>query len=306
MDSRYNFAGHAPAGLRGVAYLAAAALDARGDVREWTPGAQRLLGYPPEELLGRPLAGLLDADVDPEVRRRLFERDGGVARVVMRHRDGRPIGVELYSRIVRDEGGTPCRLLIATALPNAADLQEPLTRWAVDQIPFLATIVDPDLRYVHANDQAARGFDIPAAELLGKTLMDIFPTASGARITEDMRRAIQSNRPSVVRVNESLPDRPTTEWAVYNTPLTDPSGQVRGLYSLGIDTTIENAALKRLRLLNQASATIGSTLNVRRTAEELAEVFVPDLADFVVVDLLDSAFAAVGAGSGRRRRPAGG
>ncbi|GAA0560462.1 SpoIIE family protein phosphatase [Streptomyces antimycoticus] len=45
------------------------------------------------------------------------------------------------------------------------------------------------------------------------------------------------------------------------------------------------AARQRLRLLNEAGARIGTTLDVARTAEELAEAFVPELADFATVDL---------------------
>ncbi|WP_460062107.1 SpoIIE family protein phosphatase [Streptomyces sp. YKOK-I1] len=48
------------------------------------------------------------------------------------------------------------------------------------------------------------------------------------------------------------------------------------------------AARRRLELLSEASARIGTTLDVRRTAEELAETAVPRLADYVTVDLPDA------------------
>ncbi|WP_234382610.1 SpoIIE family protein phosphatase [Streptomyces dysideae] len=47
------------------------------------------------------------------------------------------------------------------------------------------------------------------------------------------------------------------------------------------------AARRRLALLFDAGTRIGTTLDVRRTAEELAEVAVPQLADFAAVDLMD-------------------
>ncbi|MFD1662890.1 SpoIIE family protein phosphatase [Streptomyces caeni] len=47
-------------------------------------------------------------------------------------------------------------------------------------------------------------------------------------------------------------------------------------------------ARRRLELLHDAGVRIGSTLDVTRTAEELAEVTVPRFADFTVVDLPDS------------------
>ncbi|WP_329253640.1 SpoIIE family protein phosphatase [Streptomyces canus] len=48
------------------------------------------------------------------------------------------------------------------------------------------------------------------------------------------------------------------------------------------------AARRRLELLSEASTRVGTTLDVRRTAEELAETAVPGLADFVTIDLPDA------------------
>ncbi|MCC9712133.1 SpoIIE family protein phosphatase [Streptomyces sp. MNU76] len=47
------------------------------------------------------------------------------------------------------------------------------------------------------------------------------------------------------------------------------------------------AARRRLELLSEASARIGTTLDVRRTAQELAETAVPRVADFVTIDLAE-------------------
>ncbi|GLW68316.1 hypothetical protein Kpho02_06150 [Kitasatospora phosalacinea] len=52
----------------------------------------------------------------------------------------------------------------------------------------------------------------------------------------------------------------------------------------------EERARRRLALLSEAGLRIGSTLEVERTAQELADVAVEGFADFVGVDLLDSVF----------------
>jgi PAS domain S-box-containing protein len=49
-----------------------------------------------------------------------------------------------------------------------------------------------------------------------------------------------------------------------------------------------NAARERLALLNEASTRIGTTLDLRQTALELAEVATPRLADAVVVEVVDA------------------
>ncbi|MFJ8646276.1 SpoIIE family protein phosphatase [Streptomyces sp. NPDC093546] len=50
-------------------------------------------------------------------------------------------------------------------------------------------------------------------------------------------------------------------------------------------------ARRRLGLLNEAGVRVGTTLDMRRTTEELAEIAVPRFADLVVVDLVDSVLA---------------
>ncbi|MFD9283948.1 SpoIIE family protein phosphatase [Streptomyces mirabilis] len=67
----------------------------------------------------------------------------------------------------------------------------------------------------------------------------------------------------------------------------DAPPRTRGLVMVGEPRvgTYALAARRRLELLTEASARIGTTLDVRRTAQELAETAVPRLADFVTIDL---------------------
>ncbi|MEV7566561.1 ATP-binding SpoIIE family protein phosphatase [Streptomyces tanashiensis] len=53
---------------------------------------------------------------------------------------------------------------------------------------------------------------------------------------------------------------------------------------------------RRLALTDRASKRIGTTLDISRTAEELTEVCTEDFADFVTVDLFDSALEETGTG----------
>ncbi|MFH7597269.1 SpoIIE family protein phosphatase [Streptomyces racemochromogenes] len=66
-----------------------------------------------------------------------------------------------------------------------------------------------------------------------------------------------------------------------------PPGAVRGLVMVGEPEVGRYAveARRRLELLAEASSLIGTTLDVGRTARELAEAAVPRLADYVTVDL---------------------
>ncbi|CAM5541747.1 hypothetical protein SVIOM74S_01688 [Streptomyces violarus] len=77
-------------------------------------------------------------------------------------------------------------------------------------------------------------------------------------------------------------------WSMFMAPLKDETGAVQGMSATVFDTTEQYWARRRLAVLNDAGLRIGSTLDVTRTAEELAEVAVSGFADFVTVDLLES------------------
>jgi GAF domain-containing protein/anti-sigma regulatory factor (Ser/Thr protein kinase) len=71
-------------------------------------------------------------------------------------------------------------------------------------------------------------------------------------------------------------------------PLTDAAGRRIGLCSTLRDVTGYRRARERLTLLNEASTSIGTTLDLRATARELTDVLCPRLADWTHVDLLES------------------
>ena len=87
---------------------------------------------------------------------------------------------------------------------------------------------------------------------------------------------------------------PSARASAAETPATPATGHVTdglaGLVLVGEPEVGKYAlaARRRMELLSEASARIGTTLDVRRTARELAETAVPRLADFVTIDLPDA------------------
>ncbi len=81
-------------------------------------------------------------------------------------------------------------------------------------------------------------------------------------------------------------------WTGLMYPLRDAAGRVEGLLAIALDTTEQYRARQRLEVVNEASLRIGTRLDLARTAEELAEVAVDRLADFVTVDVLESVLSS--------------
>ncbi|WP_406178262.1 SpoIIE family protein phosphatase [Streptomyces sp. NBC_00996] len=141
-------------------------------------------------------------------------------------------------------------------------------------------IVGGDGRLLLANDEARRLLNLPAdAERRG--IADL-------GLDEDLAGLLASDRPATDEVYLAA-DR----LLAVSKRLTAPHGPVGSVVTLR-DTT-ELRALSgraevvggRLNLLYDAGLRIGTTLDVQRTAEELAEVAVPRFADIVTVELLD-------------------
>jgi anti-sigma regulatory factor (Ser/Thr protein kinase) len=77
-------------------------------------------------------------------------------------------------------------------------------------------------------------------------------------------------------------------WSVSVSPLKDQAGRTQAVWIGVLDITDQYQARQRLTLLNEAGTHVGTTLDVTRTAQELADIVVPRLADLVVVDLLEA------------------
>ncbi|MFF4759818.1 SpoIIE family protein phosphatase [Streptomyces sp. NPDC001292] len=142
-------------------------------------------------------------------------------------------------------------------------------------------ITDGGRSLLLANDEAQRLLDLPPdAEGRPVTALGLDPDISQLLVSG--RIATDEVHPAGDRLL-AVNQRPTDLYG-------GPPGSVATLR----DTTELRAlsgraevARERLKLLYDASVYIGTTLDVRRTAEELAEVTVPRFADFVSVDLVD-------------------
>lgn len=278
-----------------IAKAATAELDARGRIVSWTRAAERLLGYPAEEVLGRPATQLLALPGD-EARAAAVARwcragDGWGGSVAARHRDGRELQLAVQVSPVLDGAGRERWSVLALEewrLPGGGVNQLMLE-------PFLAhapvgmAVLDTDLRYVWVNEVLERL--IPLERRLGRTVDQVLPRLEAAAFEERMRRVLTTGAPVMDYEFRSPTYADPAQERAYSASffgLADPQGGRIGIWYMVIDVTERWRAQERLALLNDASARIGSTLDVTRTAQELADVAVPALADFVAVDLLDS------------------
>lgn len=164
-------------------------------------------------------------------------------------------------------------------------------------------IVGGDGLLLLCNDEARRLLDLPPdaegrpVTELGLEEAPLELLTANRQVTDEVVLAGERLLAVNVRLTDQAPDGPPGCVATLrdSTELLALSGRAEG-------------AQRRLRLLYDAGVTVGSTLDVTRTAEELAQVAVPRFADFVTVDLAEQVMAGeeppVGSSLGRMRRAA--
>ncbi|MEU5520455.1 SpoIIE family protein phosphatase [Streptomyces sp. NPDC093250] len=268
------------------AETARAVIAADGTLTRWSEGARRLLGYPAEEVVGQPVTKLL---ADGAVPHRLpATRWSGT--VVLRRRDGGTATVWVLAHHRQPSGDGPGEWLAVTPLegPEHELPDDPLVRAAVYQSPCAAMVFDEGLRLRGVNDAMAHLLGLPAGHLRGLRPTDIGGRSQHIELERHLEQVLRTGRPHEMQTYmKATSETRAHAWLARLAPLTDSSRRVRGVCVTAHDFTEQYRARARLQLVNEASIRIGSTLDVTRTAQELTEVCVPALADFVSVDLLE-------------------
>lgn len=143
-------------------------------------------------------------------------------------------------------------------------------------------ITGEDRQLLLANEEAKRLLGLPA-DTQGRHVQELGLPEQMARVLaspEKVTDEVYLANDRLLAVNK----RPTF-------PEADDAGSVvtlRDTTELAVVSGRAEVALGQLKLLYEAGMRIGTTLDVERTAQELADVAVPRFADVVAVDLLDS------------------
>ncbi|WP_035842739.1 SpoIIE family protein phosphatase [Kitasatospora azatica] len=297
--------GIVPARLDGhrLVPLATALLDADGVVLHWSEDAERLLGWRADEIVGQLAAPLLSSGEQRSEVLALYERIlsgrrwSGVFPV--RHKDGHQ--VELDFRTYGITGPDGRQLVLATGSDVRALQQVEADLAVLDgfftQSPIGMAVYDNELRFVRLNQALAQINGLPVDQHLGRRIDAVLPGLNGAEIEAVMRQVLTTGQPVVdARSYGRTPSDPRRDhaWSASYFRLADASGRVLGVSSSIIDVTERfqaearaARAQERLALLAEATARIGTTLDLQRTAEELVAAVIPRFADFATVDLLD-------------------
>ncbi|MFJ4092205.1 SpoIIE family protein phosphatase [Kitasatospora sp. NPDC089913] len=279
--------------------VATFAIGPDGRISQWSERAAEFFGVTAVEAVGAdPVTTFVPRELWRRGRTRLERTLAGeewVGTAPYRHADGGEGLAELY--LMPDSAlptaGATC---LAVDLGRLRRIETDLaaSEAVFGQTPTGFVLFDDRLRLQRVNDAFASGMGLSPTDLEGLTPHDIFPGAEADRLTAALRKVLASGEPVFdLRFHAAVPTREGNRlWAVSLYRLNGAAGQPMGVAGQVSDVTSRHVAereadgvRRNLALLNEASAHIGSTLDLETTAKELLDVVVPPFCDLATVDL---------------------
>jgi serine phosphatase RsbU (regulator of sigma subunit) len=173
--------------------------------------------------------------------------------------------------------------------PAPEDDRRALAEQAFRQASFSMSIFDASQRYLRLNDVACQVMGVDSSVLVGQRFpYGVPPDVSQQGTLVALRDVVERGEPvhyeSFTRAPSGIREH---AWNLELWPIFDASGQVGAVGMAAFDSSEQHWARQRLAVLNEAAVTLGRSLDVVRTAQELTELVVPRFADFASVDLFD-------------------
>src|SRR6266576_4859847 len=161
---------------------------------------------------------------------------------------------------------------------------QPLLDAAVDHAPVGMAVLDAELRYLHVNAALAELNGIAVDAHIGRRLDEIVPRDVADRVAPVIRRVLDTGQPCHgVEFGRGAPDDSRRLEASYFPIAGD--GTVTAIGAVILDVTDRDQALARARYLAEASAALGSSLDLDATLHTVAGLAVPEVADWAFVEL---------------------
>jgi serine phosphatase RsbU (regulator of sigma subunit) len=173
--------------------------------------------------------------------------------------------------------------------PAPEEDQRALAEQAFRQACFSMSIFDAEQRYLRLNETACQVMGVDESVLVGQH----FPYGVPLDVSQQgtlvaLRDVVETGKPvhyeSYTRAPSGVREH---AWNLELWPIFDESGRVGAVGMAAFDSSEQHWARQRLAVLNEAGVTLGRSLDVVRTAQELTELVVPRFADFASVDLFE-------------------
>jgi PAS domain S-box-containing protein len=247
--------------------VATIAIDRDRNVTFWSRGAEAMLGWSTQEVLGRPMPQELGGDA-PQAEaqpRRLQATDVVLgSRALWHTRNGDERVVEIYAAPLRRDGMIEGFAGQAFDITDREQARIQLERLAdgIDQTVDSVVIADADGVIVYANAAFERQSGYALADLIGSHHGRVFGELFGPEVVESMNQVGRDREPWFGEVKEVRGGAPTTLVQLSLTPLRGASGAVDGTVALLRDVTYMRSIESDLALEAAVRGVLGGAVHL--------------------------------------------
>lgn len=223
-----------------------------------SPTFRDILGYEPEELLGKTPFDLMPP---PEVERisQIFaaiaanQQPFKCLENINQHKDGHLVILESSGVPVFNAEGKFCGYRgmdrdITTRKQAQDKLWETQERLKaiLDNSPAVIYVLDPQNRYLLLNQQGEKLLQTSQAEIIGKSIYDVWPSETADRFAQNHHWVLRNGEPLEIEENLQLTDGLHTYISI-QFPLKDSHGGVYAVCGISTDITDRKQAEAKLR-----------------------------------------------------------
>jgi PAS domain S-box-containing protein len=234
--------------------------DTKGHYTYASPQVRELLGYAPEELIGRRFTGTMPEKEAASVHALFKDISSQGAPIhslvnINRHKDGRKVVLEtsavpFYDKDWNIQGyrGIDRDITERTAAEKQLEFERTLFRSFMEHVPYLIYFKDSDGRFIEVNAAKAAEVHLRPDELVGQTDFDFYPADQAQRRYEDELEVMRTEKP--VQKEEFCTTADGDRWYLTTLiPRYDEEGSVAGTFGTSWDITYRKQAGEELRRL---------------------------------------------------------
>ena len=231
--------------------------------------------------------------LEANIAKALAQGGGYAAEFRVMRPDGTTAWVQGRGQVFSDDAGRPIRMLGVGMDTTALHSVRERAGRSLQHIGDGLAILDPAWNIVYVNDQAASATLRVRDDLIAQPFFDMFPEARDSLVQTEFTAAMQTQRPRTFEAFH-VPTNAWYEFRCFPAPdgLTiffhDVSERRAATQERERLLAAEREAQEHLQMLADASQRLAGSLDHADVIVTLTSLTVPDLADWVVIDLLEA------------------
>lgn len=260
-------------------------------IRRFTPGAEKVMNLIPSDI-GRPIGNIRPNIIVTDLEAFLFDaiHRNIVKELEIQDKQGRWYLMRVLP-YKTGEGKTEGAIMTFIDIHEIKQTEIELAKAAaiVDSSEDAIISKDLDGRIMSWNKGAEHLYGYTEEEMLGKSIAMLIPPTKKNDFPLIMKRLQEGKKIEHYETQRKTKDGRIIDVAITVSPLKDAHGTIIGASKIARDITEKKRTEENLKFLSHASELLSSSLDYNKTLTTIAQLAVPQIADWCTIDMLTKA-----------------